>query len=173
MIKQIVTSGLTFLECILTLLIVSILASYLVINYARYTQRVKITLAANQLQNAIALARNMALTTHTTIILCASEDQKSCNATWQNNYIIKSPYSVLYHFDLHFLPGKLYVRLFKANNQYLVFSPDGLANFSNGTIWFCLAKAKTPAFAIIINKALRSRIILANNVAKPLAYTCR
>jgi type IV fimbrial biogenesis protein FimT len=113
--------------------------------------------AASQLLQAIYLARHAAMSRGETVILCHSQDQKTCAGTWAQGYIVIASQKVIYAFRDISDHAALYWRGFPKYQTALEFLPSGAARTENGTFWYCPQGMKKPAWAIIVNQAGRAR----------------
>jgi len=153
--------GFSLLEILITLSIAAIITAISISSWNQFSQKSQAEVAMLQLQRAIALAREEAITRHEDITLCKSNDQKNCSGDWQDGYIIKNSASVLQEFEAA-SNGILLLRAFPRNQDHLNFSPNGFSISENGTFWYCSTRAKNPSWALIMNRAGRVRVELPN-----------
>ena len=85
-------SGFTLYELLITLLIVGVVLTFGLPNFAQFTANSRITTTANDLHAAFQLARSESARAKTNITICASADPLSggadCDGTWDQGYIV-------------------------------------------------------------------------------------
>ena len=79
-------SGFTLIEMIVTVSIVSILASIAAPSFSGMLERNKATAAANEMVSALLLARSEALKRRNNITVCTSVDQTSCAGNGEKDF---------------------------------------------------------------------------------------
>lgn len=124
----------------------------------------------SQLLHAIQVARDEARVRGVAVVLCKSKDQRRCSGDWINGQIVfmdknqdgivHDPSQILMVFQLGSQQGILHWRSFPVFRDYLLFLPSGFPRNDNGTFWYCPASAHLPAWAIVIAKSGRVRIVL-------------
>jgi type IV fimbrial biogenesis protein FimT len=90
--KKQIQNGFTLYELMITLLIVGVVLSFGLPNFADFTANSRITSTANDLHAAFQLARSEAARAKTNITICASADptaaDSDCDGTWDQGYIV-------------------------------------------------------------------------------------
>jgi len=151
--------GFSLMELMAALSIVAIL-SVLSISSLRYFWRpAQAEIFISQLIRAIHLTRSEAILRREKVILCGSSDQQNCSDHWQDGYIVKTAERVVYHFKNTSGKGILHWRSFPAHRPRLEFLSTGWPHAQNGTFWFCPADTAAPAWAVVVNKGGRTRIV--------------
>lgn len=75
--------GLTLIELIVTLAVLTIMLTWAVPGYQQFTARNQVAVEVMRLKTALALARNTAITRRSTITVCPSPDGVKCtNGDW-------------------------------------------------------------------------------------------
>jgi type IV fimbrial biogenesis protein FimT len=152
--------GFSLLELLIVLSIIAILSTLGIISIQSFQQKSQAEVIKSQLLRAIQVTRSEAILRNEKIILCHSHDQKTCSGSWQEGFIVKSASRVLHVFQSFFTNGTLHWRAFPLDREELEFLPTGVPHAENGTFWFCTAK--NPAWAMILNKAGRVRMVYPN-----------
>jgi type IV fimbrial biogenesis protein FimT len=85
-------TGFTLYELLITLLIVGVVLTFGLPNFADFTANSRITSTANDLHAAFQLARSESARAKTNITICASADataaDSDCDGTWDQGYIV-------------------------------------------------------------------------------------
>ncbi len=82
-------SGFTLLEVIIVVVIVGILATLAVPGFSSLMQSNNLSTKYNSLAGNISLARMEAVKRSNTIVLCATDDESSCNSTdWSDGWLV-------------------------------------------------------------------------------------
>jgi len=85
-------SGFTLYELLITLLIVGVVLTFGLPNFADFTANSRITSTANDLHAAFQLARSESARAKTNITICASADPlgaaSDCDGTWDQGFIV-------------------------------------------------------------------------------------
>ncbi len=153
-------SGFSLIELLTVLCIIAILSTLGIISLQSFQQKSQADVIKSQLLRAIQLTRSEAILRNEKIILCHSRDQETCAGSWQDGFIVKSATRVLHVFQAFSANGILYWRAFPLDRAELEFLPTGVPHAENGTFWFCTAT--NPAWAMVLNKAGRVRVVYPN-----------
>ncbi len=173
--------GFSIFECLVTLVIISIVFAYVVPSFRFFLAKSQDQVSVGQLLRAISLARSEAQLRGKAISLCKSADHATCSGQWQEgallfvdekesgelvhaNNVIKILYAVSQ-------TGKLFWRS-SLHRDYLQILPTGLTPGENGTFWFCDSHATHPSWAIIINQAGRARVAYPDEQGKIGTLAC-
>lgn len=85
-------TGFTLYELMITLLIVGVVLSFGLPNFAEFTANSRVTSTANDLHATFQLARSESARAKTNITICASADPTGagadCDGTWDQGYIV-------------------------------------------------------------------------------------
>lgn len=162
MIKFVTNIGLTLLELIICITLVTIL-SYLTLPL---TQTLLVTyrrqLVKEHLLLALTTARNAAINKRRIVTFCPSPDKKHCNEDWQQQWLLfidpetkaeLDDTNKLLHIYLPISYGHLYLNAFP-RNSYFRFLPNGFSAQQNGSFYFCY---KGKGWKLIINRLGRMR----------------
>lgn len=85
------SSGFTLIELMVTLAVVTILATVAIPAYQHMIRSNRLTGQANTLMTAIFLARSEAIKRSRTVTVCASSDQATCTGNWEQGWIVFVP----------------------------------------------------------------------------------
>jgi len=160
--------GLTLIELITTLALVSLSLAILIPGWAGFADRSQITSISNQLLSHLRYARNAAVTRNRMISLCPSDDGESCSTDpfgWQRGYLVfedpdgnrdRSPDEALLRvqdplltsMQLHSTAGRPAIR----------FRPDGAAWSTNTSFSVCLGDDPAMYRAVILLGTGRARV---------------
>ncbi len=81
--------GLTLIELIVTIAVMSILVTWAIPGYQQFTARNQVAAEVLRIKTALSMARNTAITRRTTITVCPSSDRLTCdNSDWSLPLII-------------------------------------------------------------------------------------
>lgn len=146
--------GITLLELIILLTVVSILASIAVASFNHMTARNRIVTSANHLLSALITARTIAITHNAPVTFCAGNATDGCNGNWKaRKWIVFTDHDhdgqIDPDDDLHItghLPPSSRVKL-SGNGPFkkaVVFKPSGEAQtlhgaFAAGRLRVCVA----------------------------------
>lgn len=150
--------GFTLLELLIIVGIVAIILLFAIPSQKSFLSQTNDKIMSSQLLRAINLTRSEAATRGKPVILCKSNDSKSCMGDWKNGYIIISDNEVLFSFQNN-MNGKLHWRMFPAHRDDLQFLPSGLPFSENGTFWYCEKPSVKPSWAIMVSRSGRARIV--------------
>lgn len=151
--------GFTFIECLIAFTIILVIAFFGMPGYKAFLDKTNAQVLGAQLLRAINLARSEAIMRNEPITLCQSADLKTCQGKLKTNFIILSENKVLHTFQNNKVNGVLNWRAFPINRDFLRFLPSGFSQNENGTFWYCPKQAKHPAWAIMISRSGRARIV--------------
>jgi type IV fimbrial biogenesis protein FimT len=175
------TFGLTLLELLVVLLIISVLVALGAPNMSHLVAQQRSTASLNQVIGAVAFARNSAISLGVPTTLCPSSNQLSSGAgqdnpsarvgcgprnTWHQGSIIFQDLNTNGQLDtnetlLRRLPGwshdaTLAWRAFRAR-AYLQFTRRGFTNWQNGSFVYCPGNGNLRyARRLVLNRAGRS-----------------
>ncbi|WP_371186347.1 GspH/FimT family protein [Thalassotalea maritima] len=76
--------GFSFLEVLITILILSILASIALPNMNDFIEKMAVENEASQVHRILLAARNSAINKEQTVIVCPLDDDGSCTSNWTN-----------------------------------------------------------------------------------------
>lgn len=165
--------GLTLLELLMVLAIVSILFNYALPSLSKIIARSTNLTLSYQLINLVQYARTAAITKHQTVTLCGSSDGVICDGSWSNKILVFLDIESNGQIDKNDLVlqvattapqnGSLLWRSFR-NKSYLQLLPTGTTYFQNGNFLYC-PQNQDPhnAFTLILNTSGRLRQGLDHN----------
>ena len=173
--------GYTLIELLITLSIVSIFSLNVFPNLSALLAQQRSAVLTNNLAGALAYARSEAITKHTTVLTCQSNNGSECNRSgnWHNGWIIFIDKNRNKQRD----PDETLLRVYAAENNgtqatfrgsagirhYMKYKPSGQA-FPNGSFLICNPN-------IGVGKALimyrSGRLRLSKKQTNGSAVTCR
>lgn len=168
--------GITTIELIASLAIMSIVISVVGPGAVKIHNRSKATAEINWLIGAINFSRHAAVNHRATVTLCPNARKDfSCNGKWQDGLIVFADYNRNARFDgKDFViesvqntasNGTLNWRAFR-NRQYLQFTKYGYTNFQNGNFTYCPENQDSHfARQIVINTQGRARVVNSRDAA--------
>jgi len=161
------TGGLTLLELLTTLAIVSVLFGFAIPQFTIINERSRATVTMNWLIGAIQFARYSAINQRILVTLCPSRTGDSCGGKWHQGVIAFTDHNkdhkinggdqLLKRFYYPLKGGTVKWRSFR-NRQYLQMTSEGLTNYQNGNFTYC-ATNQDPRFSrqIVLNVSGRFR----------------
>jgi type IV fimbrial biogenesis protein FimT len=162
------TTGFSLLELLITLSLITILASLTLPSFKNLTHKTKSKTQATQLMQSLRLARSEAILRATPITLCQTSNNTTCSDTPtdkqilftdpKNNATVTTEDNLLYLFDYPTQDGKLYWRS-SLHRNYLSFYPSGSTRGEDGTFWYCQPEKHLTRWAVIVNQAGRARYV--------------
>lgn len=164
------TQGLTLIESLFTLLILSILLSVALPSFSGIVANKKSDILMSQLQHAVELGKVTAITDTGTVTLCKSDTGKGCGGEWQDGVIVFTDSNgdrevnqadrLIRYITFPDVDGTISWRAFQ-NRQYLQFTPQGFTRYQNGSFVFCPGNKKAElARQLVINRTARARITI-------------
>jgi len=153
-------NGFTLIELLIVIAITAILLALSMPAFDSFFQKTAADVSRLQLLRALHFARHEALSRSVNISICQSKDRKTCSGEWQQGYIVFDKQKILQIFPPQ--KGFIHWRAFRQQQAVLQFLPNGFSNAENGTFWYCTEKSDKPIWAIVMNKAGRTREVLEN-----------
>ncbi|WP_044556018.1 GspH/FimT family pseudopilin [Shewanella piezotolerans] len=160
MLKQ--DQGFTLIECMVTLVILTILLSVSIPSLSTVYAQVRASLSIKEIKQSIQLARSYAISYGQRVTVCPLTETR-CNSNWGNNISVFSDSGESNHIDgtdqLLFTIGPFDSRDFvQYNRRAIRFLPSGLASGTNGTLTYCPESLNSQySAAIIVSQSGRSR----------------
>lgn len=156
----------TLLELCIVILIVSVIAVLSLPSYRYLLDVSQQQVAQAEILRMIQLAQKTALAKHLPVIICKSKDYLHCNGSWQDGEIVVvhteaadaaiDPQQIIYsELPRHILHWRSYPRY----RNYIMFMPEGLLASDNASFWYCRDVQSAPAFAIVLSKSGRTRVL--------------
>jgi len=159
----------TLIEASITLFIMGILIAMALPMLKSFIYRADDELMQSQLLRAIELARLEARAHGVSTVICRSDDHLHCSSKAKKSLIVflNENEDGLVHVKEQMLAviqttsnrGNLYWRMFPGYRDYLLFSATEIVRTDNGTFWYCHAATTDPAWAVILNKSGRTRVV--------------
>jgi type IV fimbrial biogenesis protein FimT len=162
--------GLTLIESLFVLLILSILITVGLPSFNQIIANKKADLVIGRLQQAVELGKVTAITNTKTVTLCKSDNGRGCGGNWQEGVIVFTDQNgdrevnqqdkLVRYLTFPEMDGTLSWRAFQ-NRQYLQFTPQGFTRYQNGSFVFCPNSKKAElARQLVINRTARARITI-------------
>jgi len=156
-------TGLTLIELLVAVAVLSIIATIGIPNYQRLSARNEVAMEVMRIQRALALTRNTAITRRATVAVCASQgpSYNSCNfEDWSGDWVIVDGYieggSLAGETILRVLEGNPKVSIgFSRRDRPVRYKALGRAGGHNGTFRLC-GRGEAGA-TLIVNNAGRVR----------------
>jgi len=168
--------GFSMLEMLVVCVLMGIMLAISLPNTRAFFIQSQTELAKSQLLQAIQFARAEARE-YSSIILCKSVNHQTCSPTWQGDLIIFqdtfhdnqiTDHSQLLMLIPTFAKGQLYWRAFPYYRHFLLFETKESLQTDNGTFWYCETKKSPPAWAIVVNKNGRARVMSSHELMNML-----
>ncbi|MGA2655593.1 MAG: GspH/FimT family protein [Gammaproteobacteria bacterium] len=151
--------GFTFLELIIVLLLIALLALFAVPQYREFLDRHHAQGEVEQIVRAITLARQQALLMRETITVYP-------NDTWSAGFILQDKSHELislieFHHQAH-----IFLKTFPAGSENMIqFSASGMTKTQNGSFYYCPQNINY-AKRIVFNQA--GRVYVTTDEAQPM-----
>ena len=159
--------GISLLELLIVLFILSILFGISLPGYQNVVENRRGDAVLKKLASAIQLARSSAISTGSLATLCRSADGAECGGRWQDGIIVFSDHNgdrkinqedkLLRYISFDDGSGSIRWRAFQ-NRQYLQITSQGFTRYQNGNFTYC-PRNKEAEYArqLIINRTARMR----------------
>jgi prepilin-type N-terminal cleavage/methylation domain-containing protein len=132
------SGGLTLIECLLTLALVSIISFTSIPIWTSLIHKNQINLTLHSLMHAIEFTQMAALTYHMDAVLCGSADHLHCDKSWHQGQITRlANGKVLRRYPP--TPGHEII-VFRSSfhqNHYLRFQSNGSTDAQRGSFYLC------------------------------------
>lgn len=149
-------SGFSLIDLLFTLVLLSILLSLSFPAYKYLTAEIRLLTLTERITSALNYARSEAIRHRSIVILCPSENGKTCSGQWRNGWII-----VLGRYTANFSENSL-LRVYPPLNKhefliwhgagrrdYVQLNPDGSAYGHNGSFVVCVKVLATSTVWLI------------------------
>ncbi len=160
------SSGLTIIELIVTLAVVSAIVSIGIPTMSTLIERNQFKAEASKVHRAISLTRANAVYRSEPVTLCPLESSKQCGTDWDNqlsvfsdinsNGVLDKEESILY--SLPALPEDSSVIRTHSRDIAITFRPDGSAFGYNGTVSVCFKGDTELSSTVIVSSVGRIRL---------------
>lgn len=159
----------TFLEALIVLFIISILAALSFPSLHSFFNREYDKTIQLQLLRSIQLARQEAIAQHVLVSLCKSKNGLTCSGDWSDGYlvfndenkdgIVHDKKQILAVIQQDSQKGTLHLRSYPHYLDYLQFLPTGfMRSHNNGTFWYCHEGEVSPVWAIAFSQSGKARV---------------
>nr|WP_298059316.1 GspH/FimT family pseudopilin [uncultured Halomonas sp.] len=83
------SQGFTLLELLVVILLMAMMTTLAIPSFIAFGERNALSAAVNQLQSALAFARNTAITQRIEVTVCpADDDRENCTNDWENELLV-------------------------------------------------------------------------------------
>lgn len=158
--------GLSFIDLLFTLILSGILFTLAFPVYQYLMVEIRLLTLTDRITSALNYARSEAIRHRSVVILCPSDNRKTCSGKWHNGWIIAfGRYTVN-------LPENNLLRVYPSLNNheflkwhgasrrdYLQLNPDGSANGHNGSFIVCVkVLAQSKVWLVKVSATGRIRV---------------
>lgn len=160
LIKQ---NGFSLIEAMIVLIIMASLLALSIGPLRQISQRGKATLAATQFIHVAELAQREATARHQTIVVCATDDNKTCNKKAGNHLLLyvdtdesgelRDASQVISRVENTDKTSQIHFRFYPLYQRYLTFLPSELLREYNALVWACQSKIKSPLWIIAVSRS--------------------
>ena len=165
--------GMSLLELLVTLGILSVLLGLSMPDIKELVQSVSADTTLRKLATAIQLSKTTAITNRTTVTLCRSADGLKCGGNWQDGVLIFTDRNrdrtineddrLVRHVTFPNSKGHIRFRAFQ-NKQYLQLTSLGVTHSQNGNFTYCPFSGDSRlARQLIVNRTARLRFAQDND----------
>ncbi len=139
-------TGLTLIELMITLVVISIIAAFAAPSFKNSIERNRVSASLQELGASIKYARSEAVKRSSSVTICASSNQTSCTGTWSQGWIVFKDVDAAGDFDagtdeLLRVQGAVtdgHILSFDGvTGTYVTFSSRGYTAGQNGTFKLC------------------------------------
>lgn len=152
--------GYTLIELLITLGLLAFLMILSVPGYQCIKATIDARIALYRLMSLVQYARSEAIRMGQRVIICKSNDGKTCSGEWSDGQIVfinrKRPHILFVSGCVK--RGKLNFRAFQSSD-FLQFTPSGTTFEQNGSFIYYPDKASKKTWTLIIEKCGRMRVI--------------
>jgi len=168
------SSGVTLIELLSGLAIISIMFALAVPSFNRIHSRSVATAGINWIIGAVSFTRHAAITQQITTTICPSPiDKTDCKGKWHDGVIVFADFNadailngkdfLIKRIHADNFSGTIKWRAFR-NRQYLQMTQEGHTNYQNGNFVYCPENLDLHfARQIVINMQGRTRMINSQN----------
>ncbi|MDX1573001.1 MAG: GspH/FimT family pseudopilin [Methylophaga sp.] len=159
--------GLTLIELLIVIAIVSILAAIAMPSFNDLLRRQAINGQANALFSMLYLARSEAIKRSSVVTICKSSDGQNCGGNWSDGWMMfadQNKDGAMDAGDTMITQGRISEKIavgwvaFGSNN-YIRFTPRGMTLAQNGTFTVCPENTDEKlARSVVVSKTARVRI---------------
>lgn len=161
--------GIQLIELVMVIAIVMILASLAPFCWRHLFIHAQETMLLNDLLQTIQTAQSEAQARGVAIALCQSKDQTTCAGQWMDGFMIfmnenqdgkvRHVSEIVAAVKPQLREGILFLRSYPHYRGYLLFQSQSTMTNDNSTFWYCRPSQDKPAWAIIINRHGRLKVV--------------
>jgi type IV fimbrial biogenesis protein FimT len=169
-IKSFYNKGLTFIELMTVLAVVSVMFATSAPNMIDFVLNNRAATQVNELQSSLTLARNEAIKRNSNITVCQSSNGTDCIGNWQNGWIVFIDNDIDGNVDA----GEKILRVYgerpegntlASSQEHVIYAKNGIARSgSNGTFRFCDARGAESLKGIVVGPSGRPRVATENDI---------
>lgn len=150
--------GYSLIECLVVLVIIAILAALGLPTLRGYLERSHDQVIQQQLVQVMRFAQQTADARGITVGVARQVDALVAFVDTTKDGLIQHESQVIYRSRLNLYKGELYWRAYPQYRHYFVFNPRPAVVADNGVFWYCRAKQRRPAWAVMVNKASQVQV---------------
>ncbi len=172
--QHILTKGVTLIELMVTLFLVSILIAIASPSFSGLLRENQLNNQTTELTRALHYARSQALALGKSVLICSVDSTLNCSTQnkkiWTHGWLVAIDQNNNRNFDVQtdvklriFQNQKNNVNIISNRTLVAVFSPDGNATGSNRTFTLCHKYDNKVARQVVLSNSGRNRLVITNN----------
>lgn len=155
--KKIINPGFSLMEMLIAISLLTIFVAFAFPSFKNFYDHIQQKIFLKKLIQTLEYAKNEAILMGQLVVVCQSENQKSCSGSWNSGYLVYTNQKILLSVSNNKNTDFLHWRAFPYYLTDLEFLSNGLPNFQNGTFWYCEQNATNPVWAVVMNQSGRIR----------------
>jgi type IV fimbrial biogenesis protein FimT len=174
-IKSFYNKGLTFIELMMVLAVVSVMIASAAPNMIDFVLNNRTATQINEFQATLSLARNEAIKRNSNITVCQSSSGTDCSGYWQDGWIIFVDTNIDGSVDEGEKILRVHGEILEGNTlvssqSRVIYAKNGIARSgSNGAFIFCDSRGADSSKGVVLGPSGRARIATDNDLRGFLA----
>jgi type IV fimbrial biogenesis protein FimT len=166
------SSGVTLIEVMSTVSIISILAALILPNMDDFIVRIRVDSEISTINRLLLITRNAAINSQSNAVLCPLNENGQCSTEWHNKLSVFVDSNNNRKFDAHnnetILQDKAAIKandtlIYGKMRKSIIFHPAGhLSGLSNGTFRYCPFNHEDKSRGIVIARS--GRVYVTNDI---------